>query len=138
MIYGALIFSAALLASASAINLDSYTFEQYLADFNIKYHPSEIAGRQKLFDAELARVRAHNAKNASWKETMTRFSTMTPAEKKSAFGRSKAHHQAQKLKAVKPLPSDFKMVSVDELPKSVDWRKKGKFINCSNNFFFFF
>lgn len=124
MIYAALVVLG-VLAAASAINLDTYTFEEYLSDFNLKYHPSELTARRNMFNAELERVRSHNAKNLGWKETMTKFSLMTPSEKKIAYGRSKNHHKAQKLRNVKQLPSDFKMVSVDQLPRSVDWREKG-------------
>jgi cathepsin L len=106
--------------------LDGYTFEKYVQDFNQNYSASELGARRALFTAELARVRAHNAKNLSWKEGINKFSAMTGAEKKGFHGRSKgaAHHQ--KLTAARPMPSDFEMKPVSALPTNVDWRTKGK------------
>ena len=105
--------------------LESYTFEKYLTDYNLKYSSKDMEMRREIFNKELARVKAHNAKNASWKEGINKFSVMTAAERQSAFGRHKgvAHHQ--QLKNAKTMPADFKMKSVSELPANVDWRIKG-------------
>jgi len=124
----ALLSTLAIVAGKTAWNqLENYTFEQYLEEFNIKYHPSEISARKAIFDSELTRIRAHNAKNASWKEGVSKFTTMTADEKKTFFGRNKGAAQAQRknLKSSQPLPKDFKLRSVDQLPTSVDWRESG-------------
>eukprot|EP01031_Cornospumella_fuschlensis_P043086 gene43086-52656_t len=127
------VFFAALLSLAAALpawnQLDNYTFDQFLADFKLKYHPSELAGRKALFETELKRVQAHNAQGKSWKESVNKFSAMTPQEKKAYFGRNKGMHKAAlkaaKPESAKPLPADFKLKPVSQLPTNVDWRQQG-------------
>jgi hypothetical protein len=104
--------------------LGSYSFEQYLSDFKHQYHQSELGARRALFNAELARVQAHNAKNLSWKEGINKFSAMTGAERKAYFGRSKGHAHNQKLNSAQSLSADFVMKPVEALPANVDWREK--------------
>eukprot|EP01032_Pedospumella_encystans_P018418 gene18418-20967_t len=48
------------MAAAKSIDLDNYTFEKYMADFKLKFHPSELTARRTAFATELARVKAHN------------------------------------------------------------------------------
>ena len=116
----------ATVAVAKNLNLENYTFDQYLADFKLKFHPSEWASRRSALDTELARVRAHNAKNLSWKEEINKFSILTPAERKAYMGLAgMAQTQETMLKSAKQLPADFKMKPVSELPKEVDWTKSG-------------
>ena len=69
------IVAVAILAVAFAKRpswreLDNYSFEQYLQDFNMKMSPdsTEFGTRKVIFMSELARVKSHNAKNLSWKE----------------------------------------------------------------------
>ena len=122
------LFLAAAEARPNSQNLDSYSFEQYLQDFSLKYSDSELPQRRSLFDAEIQRLKAHNAKNLGWKEGVSKFTVMTPAEKKAYFGHSKElgkSHKKNSLKAAQSLPSDFKMKPLNELPKSVDWRDSG-------------
>ncbi len=115
-----------LIAAATAVDLKNHTFEKHIAEFNLNYKPAEIESRRAIFTAELSRVLAHNAKNLSWQETMNKFSTMTPAEKKSYGGRSKGNASlSSTLKNTQPLPADFVMQPVERLPKFVDWRTKG-------------
>jgi hypothetical protein len=117
------------LAAAKPLwhQLGNYSFEQYLSDFKHQYHQSEIGARRALFNAELARVQAHNAKNLSWKEGINKFSAMTGAERKAYFGRSKGHAHNQKLTSAQSLPADFVMKPVEALPANVDWREKCAF-----------
>jgi len=50
-------------------DLDNYSFKDYVSDFSLPIDPSiDYATREKLFLAELARVRSHNEMNKSWKE----------------------------------------------------------------------
>lgn len=127
------LFFAALISLVAALpawnQLDNYSFDQFLADFKLKYDASELASRKTLFEAEVKRVQAHNAQGKSWKETVTKFAAMTPQEKKAYFGRNKNTHKALKAKkpeTAKALPADFKLKAISELPANVDWRNKGK------------
>lgn len=125
---------AVLCTSAVALKpkwqeLGNYTFEKFLTDFNLHYHPSELETRRAAFTAELARVHAHNAKGLSWKEGINKFSALTKEEKKAYHGRSKgvAHNQKNMLKNAKSLPENFELKPVSALPKNVDWREKGSY-----------
>jgi len=117
----------ASLAAAKNLDLNNYTFDQYMRDFSLKFHPSEIESRRATFVSELARVKAHNAKNLSWKENMNKYSVMTAGEKKAFMGRhgGVARSQEKMLKGAQPLPAEFTMKPVHELPREVDWRTKG-------------
>ncbi len=125
----ALIF-AALLSLVAAKRplwhqLEGYTFDQFLTDFHITLEKDSIeyATRKVVFLTELARVKAHNAKNASWKEGVNKYSLMTPNEKKVSFGRSKGAdrtHKPARLGA-----SEHSQKPVTELPTDLDWRNAG-------------
>lgn len=119
---------AMVAASPAHTELDNYSFDKFVLDFNQQYSGAEVTARKALFDAELVRVRAHNAKNLSWKESITKFSAMTPAEKNAFFGRSKGVHKSYRAqehsnKNLRQLPADFVLKPVSTLPKQVDWRE---------------
>jgi cathepsin L len=121
-----LLISAFLAVSAKPLwnQLNGYTFEQYLSEFNLKYPESEMSMRRSLFDSEMKRMQEHNSKNLSWKEGVTKFTTMTTEEKKAFFGRAKGSSK-KFLSNAKQLPADFKIRPVSELPTHVDWRDAG-------------
>jgi len=114
----------ATAAAAKSVNLDNYTFEQYLKDYGLNFHESELPARKATFIAEVARVKAHNAKNLGWKEEINRFSVLSLKEKKGYMGRHKGVAKSV-LKAAKDMPADFEMKPVAALPRQVDWRTKG-------------
>lgn len=113
------------LASATQWNeLNNYSFENYLQEFGLSYTSSEYQTRKALFEKELARIKAHNAKDLSWKETVNKFTVMTESEKKAFRGKAKSN--SKKLFAgAQNLPEDFKIRPVSELPTHVDWREAG-------------
>ncbi len=115
---------AAVLVSAFARDLDNYSFEEFVKEFNFNYHPSEIATRRELFNSELNRIKVHNAKNLSWKEDVTKFSAMSPQEKKAFFGRNKgvAQNHGKALKNANDALKNLQLKPVDSLPKNIDWR----------------
>ena len=130
MLYKLSVLSLLVAAAARPAHseLEGYTFEKFVTDFNLNYKPEEIESRRSLFSAELVRVRAHNAKNLSWKEGVNHFSAMTVSEKKAYHGRSKGAHTASSktLKHSSKLPEDFKMQPLSALPKNKDWREAGE------------
>jgi hypothetical protein len=127
----AFLIAASLALASGARDLENYSFDQFLEEYKLSYHPSEIAARRNIFNAELNRVKAHNAKKAGWEEDINLFSAMTAKEKKASIGgRSKGaarEHARVKSDNSHDLPADFQMKSISELPKNVDWRTKGKF-----------
>lgn len=74
------VLSALAMASARTTwkDLDKYDFEQFMAEFHLKYTSSELESRRSLFRDELARVRAHNAKNLSWKVNLNVYIHIFP------------------------------------------------------------
>ncbi len=120
-------FFAITAARPSLEQLDTYTFEQYVKEYNLSFKEDELPQRRALFQSEIQRIKAHNARNSSWKEGVNKFTVMTAAEKKAFFGHSKALGRSQKksLKSARKLPEDFVLKSVSELPKHVDWRESG-------------
>ena len=68
---------AAVSARATWRDLDNYTFEHYIKEFGSHFKTSEMSARRVIFQNELDRVRAHNAKGLSWKEGINKFSIMT-------------------------------------------------------------
>lgn len=125
----AFLIVASFAVASAARDLENYSFEQFLDEYKLSYHPSEIAARRNIFNSELARVKTHNAKKLGWEETINKYSAMTPKEKKSVIGgRSKGaarEHGRVKSSNAHELPADFKLKPVSELPKQVDWRSKG-------------
>jgi len=116
----------------SASELHDYTFDKFVSDFGMNFHDHELTHRQTIFNEELARVKAHNAKNLSWVEGINKFSAMTVQEKKAFRGKSKNVAKAHKMQMSSHLGffSDephhhLQIQDVKDLPKEVDWRSKG-------------
>jgi cathepsin L len=128
------------MAASRTIDVQNYSFEQFVEDFKLKYQPAELALRKANFLAELARVKMHNSKNLSWQEGINKFSAMTAAEKKAFKGRHKgaANSQGKMLKGSRSLPENFEMKPLSHLPTNVDWRKKGKCLDAERFFFSIF
>lgn len=123
---------AAVAAGSISFEDPQYSFDHYVADFRLNIATTELPQRKAVFEAELARVRAHNKKNLGWKEAINQFSHWTAEEKrKSSFGRNKnmARVHGDNLKSQQPLPANFQLRPVSELPQSVDWRDKGTIVN---------
>ena len=123
-----LLVVAAVAAAARPTSLDQlkgYSFEQFVQDFKLQYSDSEINQRRDLFNAELARVIAHNSQNLGWKMGINKFTAMTEKEKKAFMGWSKGVARSHKPQHLKALPSDFSIRPLSELPEKVDWRDEG-------------
>jgi len=119
-----------LLAATARVHFSevvSYTFEKFVTDFNFlwKEGSEEWMTRRGYFLHELERIIAHNALNKPWKETVNKFSAMSPSERKAFTGRSKGASKQHKPKFDTSLPTDFIMRPVSELPSRVDWREAG-------------
>jgi len=121
------------LGAASGLNrptvtdLNGYTFERYVSDFKHTWAAGskEFLFRKEIFETELARVHAHNKRGLSWKEGISKFSAYTSAELKAYKGHSKGVARTHKPQFEVPLPSNFHLKPVSELPASMDWRNEG-------------
>lgn len=68
------------LASASTqwFELEDYTFEDYVKEFEKSYSPQEYHRRKSIFEIELNSVRAHNRDSTkSWKRGINHLSDQT-------------------------------------------------------------
>jgi hypothetical protein len=98
---GVLLVLAALAAAAAGARADGrrtrwhelagYTFEDYEAEFGRVYADAgERALRRATVEAELARVRRHNADGGkTWKEGVNALTDRTPAERQALRGYDK-------------------------------------------------
>lgn len=124
MIYASALLTVATLAvsaQAKSVDLDSYNFEAFVKEHKHSWKGEELVKRQAIFEAELTRVKEHNAANKSWKEGINKFSALTKSEKKINQGYNK--HSAVAHEAKYEQPFDLKLLPVSHLPKNVDWRK---------------
>eukprot|EP01065_Artemidia_motanka_P048877 TRINITY_DN79_c0_g1_i1.p1 TRINITY_DN79_c0_g1~~TRINITY_DN79_c0_g1_i1.p1 ORF type:complete len:365 (+),score=134.69 TRINITY_DN79_c0_g1_i1:67-1161(+) len=97
----------------------SYSFSDYEAEYGKRYEAGERARREAIFNANLAKVRAHNADDsATWKMGLNKFADWTPEE----FRRlSKG---ARGPRTPPSPPQGLLSQPVSDLPASVDWRTK--------------
>ncbi len=123
--------AAAIATSANALSaerLHTISFEEHVGMHGLQFlqGSDEWKMREALFDAELKRVKSHNAAGKSWKETINQFSHLNIKEKKALLGRSKTVHNEHVLTGT--IPKRGKSDSdkrLHELPSSQDWRKHG-------------
>lgn len=66
----------------------------------------------------------------SWKEGINKYSAMTLTEKQSRRGRNKSVDRSHVPLHEVPLPSDFTIRPVSELPASVDWRNSANVVTA--------
>eukprot|EP01051_Picozoa_sp_SAG22_P018386 SAG22_NODE_3081_length_1956_cov_2.281099_2_plen_368_part_00 len=93
-----------------------YTFEHFTSEFGRSYSGAELASRKALFEANLAKIHAHNALESSWTEGVNQFTDMTAGEYAAFKGKVFTGAQNQ-LETPAALNKD--------LPASIDWRDKG-------------
>jgi len=104
--------------------LDTYSFDDYRAEFNKQYASTEeLQLRKVVFEKKLEEIRAHNKDTTkTWKAGVNHFTDRTPDEFRSRLGLKKSllySHHASDSFTVK------KTQIMDPLPVSADWRDKG-------------
>ena len=103
--------------------IDGLDFHTFLKRVGVQYRPEELAKREELFKAELARVKKHNAAKKGWTETINKFSAMTVQEK---MGMSMGYHKGVKKSHKKLFSSQQPpLKDLSALPANVDWRNAG-------------
>jgi cathepsin L len=104
--------------------LDGYSFEKYVKEYNKHYTGAEYEVRKQNFDAKLQKVTAHNRDSQrTWKEGINHMSDWSQDEYKQMLGYKKSYAFASK--AASPVIQDNSHLSLRALPKTVDWRGKG-------------
>ena len=101
----------------------SYSFADYCAEYGKQYSGAEYARRATIFEAEVAKIRAHNADGTqSYKLGLNDFSDWTRAEVKQRRTGHKGSTFEKNVVGGHQMPADF---DVTALPTHVDWRTKG-------------
>jgi len=101
--------------------LEGYSFEKYLTEYNKEYSNDEYLFRKSIFETKLDSVRKHNQdKSQSWKKGINHMSDWTDVEFKRLLGYKKQLAYASKAKKTFTYPK----VNVKDLPKHVDWRDR--------------
>jgi cathepsin L len=110
-----------LVALASARHprwnqLSSYTFEQYVRDFNRRYDKSEYQRRREVFNANLKDIQKHNADTTqTWKKGVNQFSDWTSAE-------WKRYNTFRSDRGYPVVESAYTAAATPALPNNVDYR----------------
>jgi len=109
--------------------LEDYTFEEYLQDFNKNYPESEMDMRRDIFETNLKEIQLHNANPSfTWKEGVNKFTTYTQKEldRLKGYRKSLGFQQVENRKTKKLTPAVQELVDfpLDNLPPYVDWRQK--------------
>jgi len=100
--------------------LDTYTFQDYVVEYNKIYTPIEYKIRSAIFDANLRSIKSHNAGDFSFKKGVNHFTDQTDQELRSMFGYKKG--VVSTLDQSYILPHEL---STDKgAPAAVDWREK--------------
>jgi cathepsin L len=112
---------ALAVRSGNFEEVEGYTFEEYIQDFNKQYTSEEDrALHQAVFEVKLREVVEHNADDSqTWKKGVNQFTDMTEKE----FSAFKGLNRAQLSARRNAMPSANIRYS-NSLPDSVDWRTK--------------
>jgi len=119
----------AVLAVAGAtrwFELDEYTFDKYITEFNKKYTAREFPIRARIFQRHLEAIRQHNSNPSfTWKEGVNQFTDRTDQEFRRLLGYDMTKHLAY-ADHVAQFRSEAQLEAKEpsDLPSSVDWRNQ--------------
>jgi len=107
--------------------LEGYSYDKYLEEYNKVYDAKETEYRRRIFEERLERIKAHNNDiTKTWKEGVNHMTDWTEQEfsmllgvKKGALYASKENKKS--ARNYQPIPQD-KLVNI---PTNVDWRTAG-------------
>jgi cathepsin L len=108
--------------------LDSYTFADYVAEFDRSYaSPEEYSARKLIFEANLEKIKAHNRDSSkTWKAGVNQLTDHTEEEFRKLLGYRKGLTTPSKTGLNwKSNLSDKKNGGLPALPAHVDWREQG-------------
>jgi cathepsin L len=129
----------AVLAFATAARVrdyTGYTYNQFLAEFRSDSNAAPCPARKAVFEANLAKIQAHNAQGRSWYMAVNEHADMTEEEFLAFYTGldNSARHQARVangLAAPRRLRNDFAPifferrsmpnVADDDVPESANW-----------------
>ncbi len=106
------------------IEWPGYSFEAYAKEFNKVYASlEEREARRAVFEARLAKIRAHNADpTKTWKEGVNHLTDRHEHEFRRLLGYKPA--KPAFLTATAPVPAAIRDFDFTQMPEKVDWREK--------------
>jgi len=111
---------SASIAAVAARDLSTYSFTDFVGEFNKEFLGEELQQRQEIFESNMKKVLEHNANpDKSWTATVTKFADLT-ADEFAANIKGRKHIGT--FGGVQELYSSD--VSLADLPDRVDWREK--------------
>ena len=95
------------------------SFNEWSTEYGKRYGPTERDYRISIYNDNIAKIEAHNAKNLSWTMGVNQFADLTEDEFKARFtGGLRQAKKSLRRAAVGPF-------NVTANPTSVDWSQKG-------------
>lgn len=102
--------------------LEGYAFEDYVKDFGKNYKGDEFHKRKAIFEAELAKIHAHNKDTTkTWKEGVNHLTDLTEAEYRKMLG----YNQHYGYNAWKGNGQERVARDAQDFPAEIDWRRDG-------------
>jgi len=123
VVVGLLCVVSALPKSGNFEQVEGYTFEEYVADFEKTYHDeADRAAHEATFLRNLADVISHNRDSTqTWKKGVNQFTDLNKEQMKRWFGGNIESTIARRKKMTeRPLLN----IPLSSLPDAVDWRTK--------------
>jgi len=108
---------ACLSAKTLWHQLDDYTFEDYIAEYE-KSYVSDYEYRKQLFEKKLKEIKDHNAGNSTYKKGVNKFSDLTNEEFRSRW-------TGYRRMISKAPVADISHIKLSDVPNDIDWRTKG-------------
>jgi len=102
--------------------LEKYTFEKYVKEYNKEYSPQEYENRKKIFENHIIDIRKHNQDiSKTWKVGVNHMTDWKEEEFNKLLGYNKLLAYASKSKRVE---EEIQNIDISTLPSRVDWRDK--------------
>jgi len=118
-----LCFCLAVFGHPKWHQLESYSFRDYVHDFNKQYSYKEYVDREIIFNRNLKEIKEHNSDPSfSWKKGVNHLTDKTEEEFKLLLGLNKPLLYLQKEQQ---FYNRRNYESLGDVPTSVDWRDKG-------------
>jgi len=119
-----LIFASVVLSAKITKwhQLDGYTFENYVLEYNKIYSTEEYQTRKALFEKRLVEIKRHNADpTKTWKNGVNQMTDWTEHEFRFTLGYKNSPNIKTEYRSEAQIPT----TNIEALPTNMDWRTKG-------------
>jgi len=112
--------AAASSASAGSLRGSNAEWDAFVSKFGFTFTAEELVARRAIFDANLAKIEAHNALNLPWTMGVNQFTHLTPDEWRARVSSGKRNKLDTSAAGAPEVPLR------GTLPASVNWTAVGK------------